>query len=459
MKQTNYKRKHLNKVLILSLGLAIFGFPQIARAQVTIGSDIPPEKGALLDIKTQIADVNNLISSSGGIVLPRVRLADINTLEPFIATDDPDLDALKKSHVGLTVYNLTETAPLMPGLYVWNGQKWMQKGAGGGSVPGARNGLHIASSQNSDILKLGGSLLKGTTITQSDKDVEFTTGISGEWRVNTNDFIVFGDNSVGIGDDSHPANTQLLVGGNTNVDGKVTVEATSYLKGNTTIDGSFRYNYDNGNHTGQYLMASDDSGTAKWTTPKVGEAATVTGTAIGGGNQAFTFNSTNQYSTSQYILLPPGKWLVAFTLLMRRATSTSTHQKCWVTLGFARRSNYTSSTATNYEPYDKYKDRDNSSWPVYIESVLDSFFDYSAVTGMVVVDNFAVPGGVNPSGGTYPDNGFNSITQQLSRFDLVVIKSGEGLRPGSNSSWNWTSGNLQLNGGASENVIVAIKLD
>jgi hypothetical protein len=143
---------------------------------------------------------------------------------------------------------------------------------------------------------------------------------------------------------------------------------------------------------------------------------------------------------------------------MRRATS-ATHQKCWVTLGFARRSVYTSSAVANYEPYDKYRDRDNPAWPVYVESVLDATFDYSAITGEVVIDNFAVPGGANPSGGTYPNNGFNNVTQQLSRFDLIVIKDGEGLRPGNNASWNWTSGNLQLNGNASENVIVAIKID
>lgn len=464
MKQTDIRQEKIN-IQRLLLVLAVFISVLPSYAQVTVGSGIPPAKGALLDIKTQTPDADNLTSTVGGMVLPRVKLVSINTLEPFIATNDPDLEALKKSHVGLTVYNLTGIAPFIIGLYVWNGQEWIRRETGGGSAfMGARNSLHIATSQNVDTVKLGGTLIKETTIFQSDKDMGFITGASGQWRVNTSDLIVFGDNnSVIIGDGSRQEGIQLQVEGNTNIDGKATVTGNTLLKDNTVIDGAFRYNYDSGDHTGKYLRAIDDNGTAEWVTPRVGEAATATGTAVGGGNQYFAFNSTNQYSTNQYIDLPPGKWLVKFTLLMKRST-TATHLKCWVTLGFARRSVYTSSTVANYEPYDKYRDTNNPAWPVYVESVLGSSYDYSAVTGEVVINNFATPGGSNPSGGTYPNNGFNNITQQLSRFDLIVIKDEEGLRPGSNPSWNWNTGSttaqrLQLNGGASENVIVAIKLD
>lgn len=445
------ERKALNLLVIGALCLMTLQL----HGQVTIGSGIPPEKGALLDIKTQAPDADNLTSTVGGMVLPRVKLVSINTLEPFIAANDPDLEALKKSHVGLTVYNLTGTTPFITGLYVWNGHEWIRTDSGGFPSKGARNGLHTSSSQSGDTVKLGGSLIRETTVFQTDRDLGFTTGPSGQWKVNTKDFTVFGDGSVVIGESSSaPAGTRLLVGGNTCMDGKLTVSGNTHLKGNTVIDGVFRYNYDSGDHTGKYLMAIDDKGTAEWVIPWVGESATATGTAIAGGNTNITFNSVNWYSSNQYINLPPGKWLVKFTFLMRKST-TATHQKCWVTLGFARRTVFNS--GSGHEAYSKYRDRHNPAWPVYVESVLDASYDYTAVTGEVVIDNFAIPEGINPDNGTiYPTNGFSG---QSSRFDLVVIKDGEGLRPGNNESWNWTSGNLQLNGGASENVIVAIKLD
>jgi hypothetical protein len=73
-------------------------------SQVTIGSDIAPTRAALLDLKMrQEATVtgsftdDNITSTTGGILLPRVKLINPNTLEPFIATSDNDwTDAAKK---------------------------------------------------------------------------------------------------------------------------------------------------------------------------------------------------------------------------------------------------------------------------------------------------------------------------------------------------------------------------
>lgn len=105
-----------------------------------MGSDNPPVKGAILEIKTQDADSNNVTSTLDGLGLSHVQLVNKTTLEPFIKTTDTEWatgsvqDATKKSHVGLTVYNLTynlsSTSITDPdlrfrqGIYVWDGNRW-----------------------------------------------------------------------------------------------------------------------------------------------------------------------------------------------------------------------------------------------------------------------------------------------------------------------------------------------
>lgn len=101
-----------------------------SQAQVTVGAGIPPVKAALLDIKDHEADNENITSNSGGIVLPRVKLININTLEPFIKTTDSEWvignqDKTKKIHTGLMVYNLNTTSGgFKEGVYVWDGTAW-----------------------------------------------------------------------------------------------------------------------------------------------------------------------------------------------------------------------------------------------------------------------------------------------------------------------------------------------
>lgn len=441
---TNNMKMKISVIILTTLLLGIFFIPNKLSAQVTIGSDIDPAKGALLDIKNQDADADDITSVKGGIVIPRVRLIDINTLQPFMDDTEPGIAALKKSHVGLIVYNLSQTGVFIPGLYVWDGTTWIKKEENPYASIDARNGLSLTD----NTLELGGNLIKETVINQAGYNMAFTTGNSGTWKVNPNDFVVFGDNSVGIGDNTQPENTQLAVGGNVNMEGRITVTGNSLLENDTEIDGVLKYNYNGTDNSGKYLMAIDNEGTAEWNSPTIGTASTISGTALGGGNISIPHNSTNWYSSNQYISLPYGKWLVKFTFLMRKSSNTNNHQKIWLKLGFSRRTNYSSSSG--HEAYDKYRDRSNPSWPVYVECVLDAMFDYTSVTGDVIIDNTATPGD------SYPTNGFSN---GHSRFDLVVIKEGEGLRPQGNSSWNWTSGDLRLNGGATENMIIAIKLD
>jgi hypothetical protein len=98
-------------------------------AQVTIGSLIDPNKGALLDLKE---NTNLGTNAERGLLLPRVGLTDINHLYPMYKPVDTDYtDEQKAAHIGLLVYNLTDEPAkgLCPGLYVWEGKKWIKEGA------------------------------------------------------------------------------------------------------------------------------------------------------------------------------------------------------------------------------------------------------------------------------------------------------------------------------------------
>jgi len=100
-------------------------------AQVTVGSGLEPEKAAILDVKDKKDEVNpNELETAetGGFLLPRVKLNDINKFDVFstVHESDGDIQTQKKRHTGLMVYNLREQADknLEEGIYVWNGEKW-----------------------------------------------------------------------------------------------------------------------------------------------------------------------------------------------------------------------------------------------------------------------------------------------------------------------------------------------
>lgn len=103
------------------------------KAQVTIGSNIPANKGALLDLKE---NSNNIANSVRGLLLPRVSLTDMSNLYPMFESQSApgtpneyyntaekknDQDAL---HTGLWVYNLNSCKGFSPGTYAWIGDKW-----------------------------------------------------------------------------------------------------------------------------------------------------------------------------------------------------------------------------------------------------------------------------------------------------------------------------------------------
>lgn len=114
-------KKTFNTLTLILLILISTNFE--LSSQITIGSNIPPSKGALLDIKEKSSTPENLENSNKGLLLSRVALVSYDDLSPLIvsATDDEKLMA-----TGMAVYNVTEDSDnkLIPGFYIWSGSQW-----------------------------------------------------------------------------------------------------------------------------------------------------------------------------------------------------------------------------------------------------------------------------------------------------------------------------------------------
>lgn len=98
-----------------------------ASAQVTIGSNVTPEKAALLDMKTRSGGAGDTSSDGGGLLMPRVSITDLSILGIFSDITGLDDAAEKLKHRGLTVYNIG-TTDVEAGIYVWDGTKWQKAG-------------------------------------------------------------------------------------------------------------------------------------------------------------------------------------------------------------------------------------------------------------------------------------------------------------------------------------------
>ncbi len=112
------------KLFFVGIFISILLLPSITKAQVTIGSNITPNTGALLDLKE---NANKDTNASKGLLLPRVMLEDIGNLYPMFTNGDPlYTDTEKDLHTGLIVYNLKDDPAngLCPGPYVWENSSW-----------------------------------------------------------------------------------------------------------------------------------------------------------------------------------------------------------------------------------------------------------------------------------------------------------------------------------------------
>lgn len=127
------KKRVMRFIIVSFIGL----LPLNLIGQVTIGSENPPEKAALLDIKEKSPNSpGDETATSGGILFPRVNLVKKGELLPFfnatdIGTDDYE-NIQKPAHKGLFIYNLnddianTDSEGFEEGAYFWDGEGWLK---------------------------------------------------------------------------------------------------------------------------------------------------------------------------------------------------------------------------------------------------------------------------------------------------------------------------------------------
>lgn len=115
----------MNVKTIISILLVFSCTFTYTHAQVTIGSGVEPAKGAILDLKEYEADIANgsFKTANKGLLMPRVSLMDLNSLEPIISNTDPNIALEKLNHTGLVVYH-TGGNNMDAGMQIWDGEQW-----------------------------------------------------------------------------------------------------------------------------------------------------------------------------------------------------------------------------------------------------------------------------------------------------------------------------------------------
>ncbi|MDR2498309.1 MAG: hypothetical protein LBD28_02590 [Tannerellaceae bacterium] len=257
------------KRIILSLlatAFAIFA----AQAQMTVGLDSPPQRAALLELKSQDPAANpastndpaNVTSNQGGLMLPRVMLIDTATLEPFIDVNSPDwIDnqrtKIKETHAGLTVYNLTNNSMFAPGYYTWNGSRWDDAWQ---FTNGANEGLTIID----DSLHIGGSITKDVTINTNGHDVNFagSAPLHINMPVNMTDSLIYTYGKPGVGK----------------------------------------------------IMIADENGVGTWQNNNALKTAPSVEMSATGVTLSRSIDWTKYIGTGTFITLPPGEWYVMISM-------------------------------------------------------------------------------------------------------------------------------------------------
>jgi len=107
----------LRNSIRLYAAIAVICISVNIQAQVTIGSETPPVKGAILQLSE--GDI-----TSRGLGMPRIKLTNLED----IGVDIPEAAGNEAIHTGLLVYNVNEdlcaSNPIYKGLYVWDGDNW-----------------------------------------------------------------------------------------------------------------------------------------------------------------------------------------------------------------------------------------------------------------------------------------------------------------------------------------------
>ncbi|MDR0864523.1 MAG: hypothetical protein LBO74_06275 [Candidatus Symbiothrix sp.] len=110
----------VNFLLLLAL---IFACCVDLKAQVTIGSLLDPQAGALLEFKEREISASDSTTATKGVLFPKVKLVAYDELSPLFATTE---EPQKTTSKGMIVYNINrEVDKLKAGLCIWDGEKWV----------------------------------------------------------------------------------------------------------------------------------------------------------------------------------------------------------------------------------------------------------------------------------------------------------------------------------------------
>lgn len=112
--------KHkINLLLLIS-----FFFIVNTYSQVTIGSNEKPVDGALLQLKNIDNITDSSMNSTKGLLLPRVKLTDIESLTDISGGSGEEINL-----IGLSIYNTNTFCQNekmhYEGMYVWDGEQWV----------------------------------------------------------------------------------------------------------------------------------------------------------------------------------------------------------------------------------------------------------------------------------------------------------------------------------------------
>ena len=190
------KKNNIYSTRIVLFSLLLAGFVLSTRAQVTIGTLLPPLKGAILDLKESDAPDGSQ-NSTNGLMMARVYLNDINSLSPILTGSDATNPSLIPQYTGLIVYNVNPTSPLAKGLYSWNGTQWVPLNNTAQGSAMADNGLSLST----DTIQLGSDLIKNTTIDLQNNNLSFNTTGQGKVGVSVSQpqaFLDISSNQTGV---------------------------------------------------------------------------------------------------------------------------------------------------------------------------------------------------------------------------------------------------------------------
>ena len=280
------------------------------QSQVTIGAGIEPARAALLDLKDNDPDGENVTSKTGGLILARVKLVDKNTLEPFIPKTDPDWinavkqAALMKDHVGLMVYNLNDKDGFSEGTYIWNGAEWITFAEGSTPQPLNKMGTTTPSTANTDDSYLMAKLAVGANQAASVFGTGAQLTVIGPASINGMNVGGAGNGSTSLGVSTLNSST----GSDNTAVGYYAMHANTAGYGNTAVGSAVLLDNTTGERNtaiGSTAMRSNTTG--GWNTA-VGLSALYTNTEGNSntavGYEALTENETGNSNTAvgQYAL-------------------------------------------------------------------------------------------------------------------------------------------------------------